>query len=298
MSAAPARVGAGRTSESGFRRDGADFKQCGIPSRRHPSLANSRVSLHAFAVSRPIAPANPRPVVRPRGDGRQHDRRRHSAHAGRHRRAAAERRGCSSASGSSARSTRCSAPTRSPSWARCCRAAAVSTSLRATRSATTPGFFVGWMDWISTCASIAGDLDRDRRIGRARSSSLSGGARGADRDGESSSSSRCCCLRGAQARRLAQQITSLAKAVALLALVVACFVFAGPTPTLPAAAPPRSRRRPSMFAAFLLAAQSVIYAYDGWTGPIYFSEELDDPGAPDSALDVLRAAERRASSIC
>jgi APA family basic amino acid/polyamine antiporter len=32
------------------------------------------------------------------------------------------------------------------------------------------------------------------------------------------------------------------------------------------------------FAAFLLAAQSVIYAYDGWTGPLYFSEELNDPG--------------------
>ena len=32
-----------------------------------------------------------------------------------------------------------------------------------------------------------------------------------------------------------------------------------------------------MFAAFMLAAQSVIYTYDGWSGPIYFSEELDDP---------------------
>jgi APA family basic amino acid/polyamine antiporter len=32
-----------------------------------------------------------------------------------------------------------------------------------------------------------------------------------------------------------------------------------------------------MFAAFMLAAQAVIYAYDGWSGPIYFSEELDDP---------------------
>jgi len=34
---------------------------------------------------------------------------------------------------------------------------------------------------------------------------------------------------------------------------------------------------PTFFAAFLLAAQAVIYAYDGWSGPIYFSEELDDP---------------------
>jgi APA family basic amino acid/polyamine antiporter len=27
----------------------------------------------------------------------------------------------------------------------------------------------------------------------------------------------------------------------------------------------------------MLATQAVIYAYDGWSGPIYFSEELDDP---------------------
>jgi basic amino acid/polyamine antiporter, APA family len=30
--------------------------------------------------------------------------------------------------------------------------------------------------------------------------------------------------------------------------------------------------------ALVLAAQAVIYTYDGWTGPIYFSEELHDPG--------------------
>src|SRR5207248_1079990 len=30
--------------------------------------------------------------------------------------------------------------------------------------------------------------------------------------------------------------------------------------------------------AFLLAAQAVIYTYDGWSAPIYFSEELSDPG--------------------
>src|SRR5204862_5601248 len=70
-------------------------------------------------------------------------------------------------------------------------------------------------------------------------------------------------------------ITSLAKALALLALVAACFVFGGnahaPTPAPVVATT-------GMFAAFMLAAQSVIYAYDGWSGPIYFSEELDDPG--------------------
>src|SRR5205814_2463106 len=53
-----------------------------------------------------------------------------------------------------------------------------------------------------------------------------------------------------------------------------CFVFGGnahappPAPVVATA---------GTFAAFMLAAQAVIYAYDGWSGPIYFSEELDDP---------------------
>jgi APA family basic amino acid/polyamine antiporter len=42
-----------------------------------------------------------------------------------------------------------------------------------------------------------------------------------------------------------------------------------------AAAAPSSTT--SVFAAFMLAAQAVIYTYDGWSGPIYFSEELGDP---------------------
>jgi APA family basic amino acid/polyamine antiporter len=71
-------------------------------------------------------------------------------------------------------------------------------------------------------------------------------------------------------------VTSLAKSVALLALVAACFVFAGRahvvTPPVATAAATSSG-----FVAFMLAAQAVIYTYDGWDGPIYFSEELDDP---------------------
>jgi basic amino acid/polyamine antiporter, APA family len=73
---------------------------------------------------------------------------------------------------------------------------------------------------------------------------------------------------------LSQQITSLAKTLALLALVVACFAFAGRAHVAPAAPVARTI---GTFAAFMLAAQAVIYAYDGWNGPIYFSEELDDP---------------------
>jgi APA family basic amino acid/polyamine antiporter len=57
-------------------------------------------------------------------------------------------------------------------------------------------------------------------------------------------------------------------------LIVACLVAGGH------AAPAVAVTAPSVtgIAAFALAAQSVIYTYDGWSAPIYFSEELDDPG--------------------
>ena len=83
-------------------------------------------------------------------------------------------------------------------------------------------------------------------------------------------------LRGSKQGDIAQQITSIAKALALIALVVACFVFSA-SAHAPAAAPTAVAATAGTFAAFMLAAQSVIYAYDGWSGPIYFSEELNDP---------------------
>lgn len=135
------------------------------------------------------------------------------------------------------------------------------------------GFVSGWMDWVSTCASTAAiaTVIGESAIGLAGAASgvapvaivvtaaftllLLGGTRRGDR---------------------AQQLTSLLKAIALIALVVACFVFRARAASPPAASAPNP---PSgfRFAAFLLAAQSVIYAYDGWNGPIYFSEELHDP---------------------
>ena len=85
--------------------------------------------------ARPPAP-RARRRVRPRGHHRQHDRRRHPAHAGAGRRrdpaAPCDPRAC----GSSAASTRCSDRSASPSSARCCRRPAATTSTRGGRSAT------------------------------------------------------------------------------------------------------------------------------------------------------------------
>src|SRR6185436_7874584 len=85
-------------------------------------------------------------------------------------------------------------------------------------------------------------------------------------------------LRGTKLGDNAQRLTSIAKTIALLVLIGACFLFAGRARVEPATASAATHAARSGFVAFLLAAQSVIYTYDGWSGPIYFSEELDDPG--------------------
>jgi APA family basic amino acid/polyamine antiporter len=134
------------------------------------------------------------------------------------------------------------------------------------------GFLVGWLDWISTCASIGAI---SIVIGESVVS-VAGMAPGVAAPIAMSVVVifTLLLLRGSKQGDIAQQITSLAKALALVALVIACFVFAG-SAHAPPAAPVAATA--GTFAAFMLAAQSVIYAYDGWSGPIYFSEELDDP---------------------
>ena len=137
-----------------------------------------------------------------------------------------------------------------------------------------PGFFVGWMDWISTCASTAGislvigeSVAAIFALDHAMTAPIAMAVVAAFT---------LLLLRGTRLGDLAQQITSLAKAIALLVLVIVCFIFAHRVHA-PAATTAASVATTTGFAAFLLAAQSVIYTYDGWSGPIYFTEELDDP---------------------
>ncbi len=133
------------------------------------------------------------------------------------------------------------------------------------------GFVVGWSDWLSTCGTAAavsivigeylGDLFpalSDRKIGIALAVVIVFAV---------------LQWRGIRWGSLAQNITSLFKALAFVALIAACFILGGKTSndTEPAtfAAP--------TFLAVILALQAVIYTYDGWTGVIYFSEEVRDP---------------------
>jgi len=73
-----------------------------------------------------------------------------------------------------------------------------------------------------------------------------------------------------------QQGTTLLKALAYIALIVACFAITPVgTPILPASV---SAPTAVGIAAWVLAMQAVIFTYDGWNGMLYFSEEVRDPG--------------------
>lgn len=137
------------------------------------------------------------------------------------------------------------------------------------------GFLVGWIDWVSTAASMSAIAIV---FGESAASLLSLQSTNANAIAIVIVAVFTMILvRGTHFGDLTQRVTSVIKCVALVALVVACFVFHGGahavTPTAPAATTPMSG-----FVAFMLAVQAVIYTYDGWSGPLYFAEELDDPG--------------------
>ena len=140
------------------------------------------------------------------------------------------------------------------------------------------GFVVGWMDWISTCASIAGI---SIVIGESVVA-LAGRSAGAAPVAMATVAAFTLLLVSSTRRgdRI-QRATSFIKALALLALVIACFAFGGhgavAAKSSGVTGGGTAVSAGAGFAAFLLAAQSVIYAYDGWNGPLYFSEELNDP---------------------
>jgi APA family basic amino acid/polyamine antiporter len=137
------------------------------------------------------------------------------------------------------------------------------------------GFLVGWIDWVSTCASTGAIAlvigESLASITGQRPSAASGLAMAVV------ALFTALLMRGTRLGDLTQRVTSLAKACALLALVAACFIFSGHAVVVAPSAVSTTAVVTSGFAAFMLAVQAVIYTYDGWSGPIYFSEELDDP---------------------
>jgi APA family basic amino acid/polyamine antiporter len=74
----------------------------------------------------------------------------------------------------------------------------------------------------------------------------------------------------------AQQLTSLLKALAFIALIAACFILGGRGATTLEPAAPLAPGL-ALVQALVLAMQGIIYTYDGWYNTIYFSEEVRQP---------------------
>ncbi|HEY0405962.1 MAG TPA: APC family permease [Pyrinomonadaceae bacterium] len=136
------------------------------------------------------------------------------------------------------------------------------------------GFVVGWSDWLSTCGTTAAVAIVMGEYTSALFPRLA-------------LSSKSIALtvvvgfavlqwRGVRWGSGAQQLTSLLKALAFIALIAACFILGGQGSTVNEPAAPLENGWPFVH-ALILAMQGVIYTYDGWYNMIYFSEEVRRP---------------------
>jgi APA family basic amino acid/polyamine antiporter len=146
------------------------------------------------------------------------------------------------------------------------------------------GFIVGWSDWASTCGTVAA-------VGFVLAGSAGHLVPALAGHPVLVSLGTVVVLtailwHGARWSDRAQRITSAVKALALGMLVVACVWYRGPTVAASANAMPLAA--PTL-TGFIVAMQGVIYTYDGWTAPLYFSEEVRNPGRelPRSILTGL-----------
>ena len=144
------------------------------------------------------------------------------------------------------------------------------------------GFLVGWTDWLAHCIGLAwvattvgeygqallpASLPQEPYVGRILALLAIG-------------LFSLIQLRGLRAGSASQELLSLAKAVAFLALVAACFLLpipSAPPIELPAPAPIAAVGWRSLNLAVVLALQAVITTYDGWASPVYFAEEFSAP---------------------
>ncbi len=136
------------------------------------------------------------------------------------------------------------------------------------------GFVVGWSDWLSTCAPIAlGAMVfteyleplvpalAGRRVPAGVALVLMFGL---------------LHWRGIRIGDLTQQVLSAIKGLAFGGLIGVCLL--APVPAAAAVAPAAHASGLALVTAIVLALQAVIYTYDGWTGPLYFGEETQNPG--------------------
>jgi APA family basic amino acid/polyamine antiporter len=140
------------------------------------------------------------------------------------------------------------------------------------------GFLVGWNDWLSSAGSVAAlAIVEAEAIGAllptlASQAVLVGSV--------ALAITGIVLLRGIRESDRAQRTTSAIKALVLLALITACLLWrAFHGSAAPAVAPAvQVPAGLALLAAAAAALSGVIFAYDGWTGVVYFSGEVTNPG--------------------
>jgi basic amino acid/polyamine antiporter, APA family len=135
------------------------------------------------------------------------------------------------------------------------------------------GFIVGWSDWISSCGSTAAVALLIGTFSGTLFPVLEGRA-----PFVASAVAVIFALfqwRGIVWGSNIQNLTSLLKALAFVALIVAAFIFGGGGSLT---TPESTTAKAITLGAVVIALQSAIYTYDGWSGVIYFSEEVREPG--------------------
>jgi APA family basic amino acid/polyamine antiporter len=137
------------------------------------------------------------------------------------------------------------------------------------------GFIVGWSDWISTCGTTAAVSIVIGEFSGVLFPPLAGQA-------ATIASAVAIVFALLQWRGIVwgsriQNLTSLLKALAFIALVAACFALGGNRAFAAQPAQPMPGGL-GLLVAVILSLQAVIYTYDGWAGVVYFSEEVQEPG--------------------
>lgn len=134
------------------------------------------------------------------------------------------------------------------------------------------GFVIGWTDWISSSASIAAGAIAVGELTGTLWPSLSGATTGI----AIAVTIAFTLLHwvGVRSGDIVTQAWGFIKVATLLAVAAACLLAPSAasarfTPAIPSGL--------AMAGALVIAFQSVLYTYDGWTGYVYFGGEVRDP---------------------
>jgi APA family basic amino acid/polyamine antiporter len=137
-----------------------------------------------------------------------------------------------------------------------------------------PGFIVGWSDWISTAGTAAAVAIVIGEFSVALFPGL---------DGRAAAIAATVIIlfaflqwQGIRWGSAIQNVTSLLKTLAFVALAVAAFALGGGRAAAEVTSTPPAGM--ALLAAFVLSLQAVIYTYDGWSATSYFCEEVENPG--------------------